>query len=186
MGGHGDDVVHGEVAHDAGLDLNLLRVGLPLHLVAGLQLLARHDAEAGEHADRGLAEVVVEDDGAARLAVEATTAGLLNPLLTIAVAVEADGFANLDIFTDHLNDGRNLRFTFFYQFVHFFLEFGKLFGYGCVQGNHGAGTVGLRTYGTEFKAVAAEGKWRCTVTVCIVNQQFRNLWNVEFHTVFAS
>ena len=36
--GHGDDVIEGEIAENAGLDLNLLGINLPLHLIAGLKL----------------------------------------------------------------------------------------------------------------------------------------------------
>ena len=53
VGADGDDVVHGEVAKDTGLDLDGLDVHLPLDLVAGLELLAVHDLGALEHADGG-------------------------------------------------------------------------------------------------------------------------------------
>ena len=38
---HRDDMVHTQVAHYTSLNLNLLGVGLPLHLVTGLQLVLR-------------------------------------------------------------------------------------------------------------------------------------------------
>ena len=39
VGGDRNDMVHGEVAHHASLNLNLLRVCLPLHLVSCLKFL---------------------------------------------------------------------------------------------------------------------------------------------------
>ena len=97
-----------------------------------------------------------------------------------------DGFANLDVFADHIQDSRNLRFTLLDEFVHIFFEFYQLFGYGSVQGNHGAGTVCFRTYGAELKTVSGEGERAGAVTVGIVNQQFRNLRNIQFHALLAA
>ena len=48
---NGDDVVHGQIAQYASLNLYGLDVGFPLHLVAGLELLAVHDLGALEHLD---------------------------------------------------------------------------------------------------------------------------------------
>ena len=81
MGAHRNDVVHREVAEHAGLDLNLLGVGLPFYLVAGLQLLLRHDVLALEHLYCLLVEVTLKDLRTRGLAVETAFLGLLNPFV---------------------------------------------------------------------------------------------------------
>ena len=75
--GHGDDVVKGKVAEDAGLDLNLFGVGLPLHLVAGTQLKVVEYASLGKHFLGCGSEVCVEDFGHRGLAVETATGSFL-------------------------------------------------------------------------------------------------------------
>ena len=55
-----------------------------------------------------------------------------------------------------------------------------------VQCNHGTGTVGFRTYGTEFKAIACKGERRGAVAVSVINQQFGNLRDIQLHSLFAS
>ena len=70
--------------------------------------------------------------------------------------------------------------------IHTLLEVNQSLSNGTIQGNHGAGTVGLRTYGTELKAVAGEGEWRGTVTVGIIDEQLRNLRNIHLHALLAS
>ena len=70
--------------------------------------------------------------------------------------------------------------------IHTLLEVDEGLGNSTVQCNHCTGTVGLRTYGTELKAVACEGEGRGAVAVGIVNEQFRNLWDVHLQTLLAS
>ena len=106
--GDGNDMVHREVAHDAGLDLHGLHVGLPFHLVAGLELLAVHDLRGLEHADGGFVEVVLEDLRTGLLDVESAALCLAHPFLGVAVAVEADGLAGPDVFAEHVDDGVEL------------------------------------------------------------------------------
>ena len=43
----------------------------------------------------------------------------------------------------------------------------------------------LASLPTELESVAGEGEWGSTVAVCIVDHQFRNLRNVELHTLLA-
>ena len=137
MGGNRDDVVHREVAHDAGLNLNLLGIGFPFHLIAGLQFLPGHDAEVFEHLHAALIKITLEDDGTALFYVEAALGGFLNPLVAVAVAVEADGLAGLDILTQDIDDGGSLVFACGNLSVNALLEVGQCFGYSCVQGGHG-------------------------------------------------
>ena len=79
-------------------------------------------------------------------------------LLAVAVAVEADGLARLDVLADDLEDGGYFRLTLLDEGVHLVLEVHELFGHGGVEGNHRAGAVGLGTHGAELEAVAREGE----------------------------
>ena len=185
FGGYGDDVVHRQVAQHARLDLDFLCVSFPFHFIARLQLLAGHHAGGFEHGDaRGL-QVVVENERAARFAVQTPMGGLRLPFVRVAVAVKTDRLALLDVAADNFNDGGDFRFTLFDERVHVLLEPGKLFGNGRVERNHGTGTVCLRAYGAEFEAIAGEGERRGAVAVGIVNQQFGNLRDVQLHSLFA-
>ena len=158
FGGYGDDVVHRQVAQHARLDLDFLCVSFPFHFIARLQLLAGHHAGGFEHGDaRGL-QVVVENERAARFAVQTPAGGLRLPFVRVAVAVKADRLALLDVAADNFDDGGDFRFTLFDERVHILLEPGKLFGNGRVERNHGTGTVCLRAYGAEFEAIAGEGE----------------------------
>ena len=60
VGGNRDDMVHGEVAEHTCLYLYLLGIGLPLHLIACLQLFAVHHAKALKHTHGIVVEVAVE------------------------------------------------------------------------------------------------------------------------------
>ena len=70
--------------------------------------------------------------------------------------------------------------------VNSFLEVNQSFCHSTIECYHSRCTVGFRTYGTELKAVARERKWRCAVTVGIVNEQFRYFGNVHLHALLAS
>ena len=89
-----------------------------------------------------------------------------------------DGFTNLDVLADNVENGGDFRLTLFNQFVHIFLEFRQLLGKGGIQRNHGTGAVGLGTHGAELEAVAGEGERAGAVAVGIVYHQFRNLRDV--------
>ena len=69
--------------------------------------------------------------------------------------------------------------------IHTLLEISQSLSHSTVQGNHGTGTVGLRTNGTELKTVASESEWRGTVTVGIVDEEFWNLRNIHLQALFA-
>ena len=96
-----------------------------------------------------------------------------------------DGLARLDVLAEHLDDGSRLVFSLGNQFVNSAFEVDQGFSHGTVQGYHCAGTVGLRAHGAEFKSVTREGKRTCSVAVGIVDEQFRNLRNVQLHLLFA-
>ena len=70
--------------------------------------------------------------------------------------------------------------------IHALLEVGQSLCNGTVQGNHRTGAVGLRTYGTELETVSCEGERRGTVTVCVVDEQLRNLRDIHLQTLLAS
>ena len=78
---HRDDVVHAQVAHYTSLNLNLLGVGLPFHLVTGFQLVLLHDTHILEHLDRRRVEITLENLWTALLAVQTTLGSFLYPLI---------------------------------------------------------------------------------------------------------
>ena len=167
MGSHGYDVVHGEIAQHAGLNLDLLRVGLPFHLVAGLQLLLGHHAQTLEHLNTFFVEITLKDLRARLLHIESSLLCFHHPFVAVAVTVEADGLTGLDIFAQYVDDGVILSTVFCASelllelrnlSIHTFLEVGQSLGHSTVQGDHGAGAVSLGTYGTELKAVTGEGE----------------------------
>ena len=185
MGGHGDDVVHGEVAHHSCLYLYALGVSVPFHLVAGFQFLAGHHVELLKHGDGFRAEVVVEDDRAAGLTVESSLLGFFHPLVRIAVAVETDRLAGLDVFTQHVDDCAGGCLSLGDERIHALFEEGECLSHGSVEGYHSRRTVGLAAHGTELEAVAGEGEWRGAVAVGIVDKQFGNFGDVELHALLA-
>ena len=190
VGADGDDVVHGEIAQDTGLNLYGLDVHLPLDLVAGLKLLAVHDLGALEHADGGIVEVVLEDDGARLLDVKTATGGFGNPGFAVAVAVEADGAAGADVVAQNVEDGvvlgcvagaagkLGLDGVLGDTGIDALLERGESLGHGGVEGYHGAGTVDAGAGGTELEAVAGEGEGAGAVSVGIIDNEVGNLGDV--------
>ena len=102
---HRDDMVHRQVAQHACLNLYLLRISLPLYLVAGSQLLAVHDVETLEHADTVVVEIAVEDERTGCLHIQASTLGLCHPLVAVAIAIEMDGTTSFDVLAQYLHDG---------------------------------------------------------------------------------
>ena len=78
---HRDDVVHAQVTHYTSLNLNLLGVGLPFHLVTSFQLVLLHDAHILEHLDSGRVEIALENLWTALLAVQTTLGSFLYPLI---------------------------------------------------------------------------------------------------------
>ena len=188
-------MVHREVAKHTGLNLNLLRIGLPLHLVACLQLLLCHHAETLEHLDALLVKVALEDLRARLLHIESALLGLDDPLVAVAVAVEADGLAGLDVVAQHVDDGvelgavlsaGKLLLKLGNLGVDTLLEVNESLSHGTVQGNHGTGAVSLRTHGAELEAVACKGEGRRAVAVGIVDEQFGNLRDVHLQSLLAS
>ncbi len=117
-----DDMVHREVAEYACLDLNLLCISLPLHLVASLKLLACHDVLALKHLDVVLVEIALEDLRARSLAVKTATLALLNPLVRVAVALEMDRLAELNVLAYNVEDGAHLVLTLLDESVNTLLE----------------------------------------------------------------
>ena len=178
-------MVHREVAHHTGLYLNLLGVDFPFHLVARLQLTLAHHIGLGEHVNAFLVEITVEDNGAGRLAVESALLSFFLPLVAVAIAVEADGLAGLDILAHYVDDGGSLVLACLDECINSCLEVLQRLGYSCIQHDERRCTVGLAAYGTELESVAGEGEWGSTVAVGIVDHQLRNLRNIELHTLLA-
>ena len=73
-----------------------------------------------------------------------------------------------------------------YALVHTFLEVDQSLCDSRIQGNHRTGAVGLATHSTELETVSGEGKWTGAVSVGIVDEQFRNLGDVDFHALLSS
>ena len=198
VGADGDDVVHGEIAKDTGLNLNGLDVHLPLDFVTGFKLLAVHDLGALEHTDGAVVEVVLEDDGARLLDVETATGGFGNPGFAIAVAVEADGAAGADVVAQNVEDGvvlgcvaraagkLGLHGILGDTGIDALLERGESLGHSSVEGYHGAGTVDAGTGCTELEAVAGEGEGRGAVAVGVVDDEVGYLGDVELARVLGA
>ena len=92
-------MVHGEVTQYTSLNLYFLRVGLPFHLITRLQLLLGHHTQTLEHLDTLSVKVTLENLRARLLHIQSTLGSLYDPLVAIAITVEADGLASLDILT---------------------------------------------------------------------------------------
>ena len=116
-------MVHGQISEHTGFDLDFLGIGFPFHLVASFQFLLRHDSDCLEHLDAFRLQVVVEDNGNAGFAIQTTTGSFSFPFVTVTVSIEVDGFTNLDVLADNVEDGGDFRLPLFNQFVHIFLEF---------------------------------------------------------------
>ena len=69
--------------------------------------------------------------------------------------------------------------------VHTFFELHECFSHGRVERNHRAGTVGFAADGAELETVARECKWRGSVAIGVVNEQFRDFRNVHFQSLLA-
>ena len=134
---HRNDVVHGEVAQHTGLNLYGLDIHLPFHLVASFQFLAVHDFGALKHLDTGLVQIVFEDDRARLLHVQSAACSLLDPLVAIAVAVEADRLARPDVVLQHFQNGRHLGDAVVHLGIDTLLERVQHFGHSGIECYHG-------------------------------------------------
>ena len=143
MRGYRNDVVHAQVAHHAGLYLNLLGIGFPLHLVTGFEFAATHDVHLFKHPDALGVEIAVEAERAGSLAVESAAGRLGFPLVAVAVTVEADGAAAPDVLANHVDNGTRLVFATGYQRVYSLLKVGQSLSHGRVEYDKRTGTVGL-------------------------------------------
>ena len=122
VGGDGDDMIHRQVAKNAGFYLHGLHVCLPFHFVARLKFLAGHYLGGFEHPYACLVEIALEHHGTTTLHVETAAACLFHPLRAISVAVEADGLAGLDILAQYVDDGACLCFALGNKCIHALLE----------------------------------------------------------------
>ena len=66
-----------------------------------------------------------------------------------------------------------------YACINAFLEVGQCFSHGTVQRYHSRCTVSLAAYGTELESVTCKSEWRRAVTVGIVDEQLRNLRDIQ-------
>lgn len=185
LGGDGDDVIHAKVSENACLNLYFLLIGFPFDFVSGLKLVAVHDVHAFKHLHAVGIKVAVENDGAGCLAVQSTAGCLFLPLIAIAVAVEVNRLANLDVLTNDLKDGRYFVLALCDESVYTGLEILESLSHSGVEHNHCAGAVGYGTDGAELEAVAGEGERRGAVAVGVVNHEFGYLWHVELHAVLS-
>ena len=156
--GNRDDVVHSQIAQDSCLNLHGLDEHFPFHLITCLQFLAVHHLGALKHLHTGIVEVALEDDGARFLNVKTATSSLLDPFVRIAVTIETDGLARLDIVAQYIEDGTHLIITISYFLVYTLLERLQCFSHSRIQGYHSRCAVGCRAWCSEFEAVAGKGK----------------------------
>ena len=185
VGGHGDNMVHGEVSHHTGLDLYFLGVVLPFHLVACVYLHLAQHTHVGKHLDAALVLVTLQHLGTGSLAIQSPALGLFLPLFAIAVAVETDGLAGLDILAYHLQDSLVLLHAVSDEGIYAVLEACQGLGHGRVDDYHGSGAVGRRTHGTILKPVARESEGAGAVTVGVIYQQLRYLGDVHLQSLLA-
>ena len=178
-------MVHGQIAEYTCFYLDFLGIGFPFHFIAGFQFHLGHHPGRLEHGDTVCRQVVVENNGTARLAIQTAPLCFGLPLVAVTVPVKTDGLADFDIFADHPDKGSLFGLAFFHQGIHFGLEIRQLFGHGGVEGYHRARAVGLRTHGPKLETVSGKGERRRTVTVSIVYQQLRNLGDVQLHPMLA-
>ena len=78
---HRYDVVHRQVAKHTSLNLYLLCISFPFHLVASFQLLACHHVLAFKHLDGALVEIALKNLRARCLAVKTTAGSLFLPFV---------------------------------------------------------------------------------------------------------
>ena len=173
--GNGDDMIDGQVAQHARLYLNLLRIGVPFHLVARLEFGQGHHAHFLKHRHALFLQIGIEDERTTGLAVQAAAQGFGLPLFAVAIALKADGLALADIAAQHTEDGLLQLVALAQERVHVGLEVAKLLCHSRIEHNHSRGRIGLAAHGTKLKAVAREGEGRRAVAVGIVNLDFGNL-----------
>ena len=101
-------MVHRQVSHHTGLDLDGLHVGFPFHLITGHEFLAVHHLGGFKHTHTRVIKVVLEDPRTRLLHIQSSSRGLLHPFFTVAIAIETDRLTGLDILTQHVEDGRYL------------------------------------------------------------------------------
>ena len=170
-----DDVVQRHADHDARFDLDLLDIGLPLHLIPRNQFLLGINAGFREHFHGRRFGELAEHLGHIGLDIEPAADRLLPPFFRVSVAVEADDIEDrADDGLEDIHDGHVGRLPSRNFLVHSHFEIQQLFGNGRVQRCHGPGAVGAGTDGAELEAVAGEGERRGPVPVGIVHEKFRD------------
>ena len=97
-------MVECKVAKNASLNLDLLCVSFPLNLVACLKFLLVHNANRLKHLHALCLKVVVEDERAAGFAVKTALSSFFLPFIAIAVAIESNWLALLNILAYNAND----------------------------------------------------------------------------------
>ena len=138
-----------------------------------------------KHFDARFVEIAIEDNGAARFAVQAATKRLLLPFFRIAITIKENRATSVDVLTKH-RENRSCAFSpLSNQQIHASFEVAQSLCHGSIQHNHCCRAVGARTQCAEFKAVTHESEGRSAVAVRIVYENFRNLWNIQFHPLFS-
>ena len=159
------DVVDGKITQYTAFYLYLHGVFLQFYFQAAGKLRFVEDTFADEYGTGLVIHVVHQGFGNVADVGQPTAGGFLLPLFGVAVTLKADRLGGDDGLFHNAEDGFILADSFFHQFVDGDFEFVQLVCHSCIDGNHGGGTVGGRTCGTELKAVAGKGEWRSTVTV---------------------
>ena len=182
--GSRNHMVHGKIAEHTALNLYLLGVHFPFHLIAGCELLARKNAGLLKHLHILRMHVDIIHQRSRSLSVETATSSLFLPFIRIAVAVKLDSTVCLDQLLNLLENSLLKFFTFFNASIHSIGEIVKLGSHCSIKRDEGRSTVGRRSDSTIFETVACEGKRRSTVAVGVINHQLRNLSHIKIQPLF--
>jgi hypothetical protein len=135
--GHGDDVVHAQIAQYPGFYLNLFSIRFPLHLVSGVKFAFVQHADALVHFYAPFGKVRIKNQRHARFAIESALPGFLFPLVTVSVPVESDWLACFDVKAYGIKDGLLFLHAFFHLFINLLFEVYQLAGHNSIERAHG-------------------------------------------------
>ena len=186
FGCNGNNMIHTKVAQYAAFDLHLFIIDLPFNLVASSEFVACHHVHTLKHFDAWLIKIAIEDNGAARFAVQATAERLLLPFFRITITVKKNGATNFNVLAENCENGFRALSPLSNQRIHASFEVAQSLCHGSIQHNHSRRAVGARTQCAEFKAVTHESEGRSSVAVRIVYENFGNLWDIQLHPLFSA
>ena len=174
------DVVDSEVAQYTAFNLNLHGVFLQFHFQTAVQLRFVENAFADKYGFGLIVNVVHQSFRDVADVGQSAACSFLFPFFGIAVAFETDRFGSDDCLFQQTEDSFVFAYSFLHKLFHRCAEFVQLVCHGSIDSNHGGGTVGRRTCGTELKPVSGEGERGGTVTVGCVEQNFGYTSDTQF------